>query len=120
MRKRTLALAAPAAALVVAAAAPGQTRVTTLRASVDDPGTIALTRSGKAVTRLRAGTYRVVVSDTSSDHNFSLRKAGGPTRQLTTVEFVGTRTVTVKLAKGRWQFFCVPHEWLMRGFVTVG
>ena len=120
MLKRALLLAAPAAALVAAAAAPGQTWVTTLRASVDDPGTIALTRNGKPVSRLRAGTFRIVVTDTSADHNFSLRKAGGPTKQLTTVAFVGTRTVTVRLGKGRWEFFCVPHEWLMRGFVTVG
>jgi plastocyanin len=119
MLQRTLALVAPAAALVVVAAAAGQTHAPALRAYVDDPGKISLTRNGKPVTHLRAGTYTVVVTDTSADHNFAVRKAGGPTRQLTSVAFTGTRTVTVRLTRGRWEFFCVPHEWLMRGFVTV-
>ena len=109
-----LALTAVAAALARAQATP------TLRATVGPGYTIALKQNGKKVTRLKAGSYRIVVADASDDHNFGLRRVGGPTRSLTSVAFTGTRTVTVKLTNGRWEFYCAPHEPMMRGFVAVG
>jgi plastocyanin len=122
MIKRTLVLMqlAVLGALVAVAAAPAQTQVTTLRGSVTDAARITLTQNGRKVTRLKPGTYRIVVSDTSDEHNFALRKVGGATRQLTAVDFMGTKTATVKLTAGRWEFFCAPHESFMRGFVRVG
>lgn len=122
MIKRTLVLMTLAAvgALIAIAAAPAQSRVVTLRGAVTADAKITLTQNGKKVTRLKAGTYRIVVRDASGDHNFALRKAGGATKQLTTVPFTGTRTATVTLTNGRWEFFCVPHESFMRGSVSVG
>ena len=104
--------------------APAQPRTastaTTLRASVGPGFTISLKRNGKKVVRLKAGAYRVLVSDASSEHNFALKRVGGATRTLTTVGFTGTRTVQVRLTNGRWEFFCAPHEPVMRGFIAVG
>ena len=70
---------------------------------------------GKKVTKLKAGaTYRFVVSDRSEDHDFRL-VGPGTSRVLTGVEFVGTRTVTLKLKAGAYRFFCAPHADDMNG-----
>jgi plastocyanin len=39
----------------------------------------------------------------------------GVNRTLTGVDFVGTKTVTVKLGAGRYTFVCTPHSDEMRG-----
>ncbi len=83
------------------------------------PGfTISLKKNGVAVKTLRAGTYRIVVSDKASIHNFVL-EGPGVERDITTVPFVGTKTVTVKLRKGKYKYYCRPHESGMFGFVRV-
>ena len=121
-RKLILAGLVGVLALTAVAAALARTRATpTLRATVGPGYTIALKQNGKKVTRLKAGSYRIVVADASGDHNFALRRVGGgPARSLTSVAFTGTRTVTVKLTNGRWEFYCAPHEPMMRGFIAVG
>jgi len=93
--------------------------VTTVRGSVGPGFTINLTKAGARVKSLRAGTYRFVVSDRSSQHNFVLRR-GSTVKQLTSVPFVGTRSVTVKLARGTWTYFCAPHASMMNGRFSVG
>jgi plastocyanin len=121
IRKLVFASLVAALALTAVAAALGQGQATpTLRATVGPGYTIALKQNGKKVTRLKAGSYRVVVADASSEHNFALRRAGRDARSLTGVAFKGTRTVTVRLTNGRWEFYCAPHEPMMRGFVAVG
>jgi plastocyanin len=83
---------------------------------------ITLKKGGKKVKTLKAGKYKFTISDKSSAHNFALKQVtGGKYRKvLTGVTFVGTKTVTVKLKKGKWEFYCVPHESLgMRGFFRV-
>jgi len=120
-RKLILAGLVGALALTAVAAALARTQARpTLRATVGPGYTIALKQNGKKVTRLKARSYRIVVADASDDHNFALRRVGGPARSLTSVAFTGTRTVTVKLTNGRWEFYCAPHEPMMRGFVAVG
>jgi plastocyanin len=32
---------------------------------------------------------------------------------------MGTKSVTVKLTKGQWKFYCKPHESQMFGFFAV-
>ena len=93
-----------------------------LRGTVGPGFTITLTRNGKRVTRLKAGTYRIRVSDRSSAHNFELEREHGSRfeRDITSVRFTGTRTITVRLANGRYKYYCEPHEAQMRGFFTVG
>jgi plastocyanin len=38
---------------------------------------------------------------------------------MTDVSFVGSKTVTVKLTKGSYSFYCEAHESLMHGAFTV-
>ena len=74
------------------------------------PGyTITLkTPAGKAVKRLKLGTYTVVVRDRSSFHDAHIVAPGFD--RSTTVPFVGTRTWKMKLARtGTLRFLCDPH-----------
>jgi plastocyanin len=122
MFRALLAIAATAATalLLVATSSGGGSAATTLRGSVGPGFTIKLTKAGKAVKSIKAGTYRLVVADRSSAHNFVLERQGGAERQITSVRFVGTKTVTVKLTKGVWKFYCEPHAAMMVGRVAVG
>ena len=64
------------------------------------PGyTISVTVGGKKVTKLKAGAYRFVVSDRSTDHDFHLM-GPGVMKTLTTEDFVGTKSVVLKLRRG--------------------
>jgi plastocyanin len=113
---------AAAAALLVATAATGRASAPpTLHGSVGPGFTIKLTKGGTAVKRLRPGTYRLVVADRSTVHNFVLEKErSGAERQLTSVSFTGTRAVTIKLTAGVWKFYCDPHAAAMFGRFRVG
>ena len=84
-----------------------------LRASVGANGTATL--SSRSV---RAGSYKVTVRDHSRRHNFRL-SGPGTRKQITGVEFVGTKTITVRLAPGKYTFVCVPHADDMRGGFNV-
>ena len=83
------------------------------------PGhTITLKLGGKRVTKLKAGTYRFVVSDRSDEHDF--RVVGpGVSRVLTSEEFIGTKSVVLTLKKGSYRYFCAPHADMMRGAFKV-
>jgi hypothetical protein len=73
------------------------------------PGfTITLTKSGKAVKTLPHGAYKIVVRDKSAIHNFHLF-GPGLNKVVTTVPFVGTKTITVTLKKGTYTFQCDVH-----------
>ena len=74
--------------------------------------------TGRKVTRIKAGKYTFVITDKSTIHNFALEK-GRKHRELTTVRFVGKKTVTLTLTKGKWIFVCEPHESTMKGSFTV-
>jgi hypothetical protein len=109
--------------MLLATAALGTSSAPVTLSGAVGPGfTIKLTKDGKIVKRLKAGTYRFVISDRSASHNFELEKepGGKPSRSLTSVGFKGIRSVTVKLTNGRWKFYCEPHNTVMRGFFTVG
>jgi plastocyanin len=91
----------------------------TLKGTVGPGFTITLKNSkGKKVKTLKAGTYRLVVSDKASIHSFVL-EGPGVSRTITSVPFVGTKAVTVKLRKGNYKYYCRPHESSMFGFVAV-
>jgi plastocyanin len=109
------------AALAVASAAIGAPTATKLKGTVGPGFTIKLTKAGKKVKSLPAGKYTFVVSDKANIHNFVLEKEKGGKfeKALTGVSFIGTKTVTVKLAKGKWKYYCRPHESSMHGFFTV-
>ncbi len=85
----------------------------------DGPGfTITLKRLGKPVTTVKAGTYSITVADKSNIHNFHLM-GPGLNKVITTVPFVGTKTVVVKLRKGVYRFICDPHRTIMKGSFKV-
>jgi len=117
-----LVAAVAVGALLLSTAAFGRSAAShKLRGTVGPSYTISLTQSGKKVKKLKAGTYTFVISDKASIHQFTVEqeKGGKFEKALTSVPFVGTKTVKVKLKKGQWKYYCKPHESLMHGFFKV-
>jgi plastocyanin len=105
VKRVLLLMGAAALALALAATAVADTSKLT---GVSGPGfTITLKSGSKAVTTLKAGTYKIVVEDKSSIHNFHL--IGPGVNKTTTVPFTGTQTWTVKLKAGSYTFQCDIH-----------
>ncbi len=119
MRTRIVLAACLAAALAAAGTAGARPAVTKLKGTVGPGFTITLRNaSGKKVTSLKAGTYEITVSDKSPIHDFVLEGAGLE-EKITKVPFTGTKTVTVKLKKGKYEYYCTPHRSSMSGFLKV-
>ena len=109
---------AAAAALAVASQAFGTSSAGgTLKGTVGPGFTITLKQNGKTVKSLKAGTYKFVVTDKASIHNFVVEREKGGTfeKTITGVGFKGTKTVKITLKKGEWKFYCAPHESSMNG-----
>jgi plastocyanin len=105
---RTPLLATAALALGCAAATPALAASTPLAGSVGPGFTITLAKGGKAVKTLKPGSYTITVKDRSDAHNFHLF-GPGVKKVVTSVPFVGTKTVTVTLKKGTYTIQCDPH-----------
>ena len=116
MKAVSLAAAAvAAAALAIAGAALGSSSSTPTLKGVVGPGySVSLTKGGKKVKTLKAGKYRIVVSDKSSFHSSVLEreKPDKPKleKDITGVGFTGTKTVVMTLKPGSWRFYCSVHE----------
>jgi plastocyanin len=111
MHRRTIAVLATVALASVGAASPAlaaRGAATPLAGTVGPGFTITLAKAGKKVTTLKAGTYTITVSDKASVHNFHLI-GKGLDKEITTVPFVGTKKLTVTLAKGTYTYQCDPH-----------
>ena len=110
LRSRTLAAAgALAASLALSAPALAGSSASTPLAGTVGPGfTIKLTKGGTSVKTLKPGSYTLTVRDKSASHNFHIF-GPGVAKVVTTVPFVGTKTVTVTLKKGTYTFQCDPH-----------
>ena len=115
MRIRFALAAAAAAALLVATAA--QAAPPKLVGTVGPGFTIVLKKGTAKVTKLKAGKYTFVIKDKSNIHNFHLKGPVGKT--FTSVSFVGTKTVTLTLKKGKYSYVCDPHVGTMHGSFTV-
>ena len=90
-----------------------------LVATVGPGYTISLkTVTGKRVNSLTRGTYTIVVKDRSDEHNFYVR-GPGVSKSFTGVDFIGTKTVNVRLGSGRYAFVCTPHSDEMHGSFSV-
>lgn len=89
----------------------------TLNGTVGPGFTITLTQNGQPVTSLKAGTYKIVVDDKASIHDFHLTGPG--VDEATEVSGTGTTTWTVTLQPGDYSFVCDPHASTMNGSFTV-
>jgi len=122
---RLLIIGAPAAvAATVAAAALGQgdgVTATKLQGAGGPGYTISPTNAGKKVKTLKPGMYTITVTDRSPMHNFTLEKETKPNieKHVTATGFTGTKTITVKLVKGHWKYYCSVHEPQMYGWFWV-
>ena len=117
----TLAVGATAAALTASALARGDA-VKTLTGTVgkNNAYKISLVGStGKKVTTLKAGTYKLVIHDDSTFHNYELDGPHGKSWKFTSVPFKGSKTFTLKLVAGRYKAYCAPHEATMFQRFTV-
>ena len=108
------ALASAGAALSGSTGFTGSTGTRTLKGVVGPGYSITLKLNGKTVKKLKAGTYKIVVTDKSPIHNFTLERER-PSRPklektLTSVGFSGTKTVTWTLKPGSWRAYCSIHE----------
>ena len=121
-RSLLVATAGIAAALVVAGTAFSQGTAAPKLVGTVGPGfSIKLTKGGAKVSSLKAGKYTFVIHDKASIHNFVIEQQQGGKfeKALTGVRFMGTKTVTVTLKRGKWKYYCAPHEAIMHGFFTV-
>jgi plastocyanin len=115
MKALSVAAVVTAAVLALAGAAIGSRSSTpTLKGTVGPGYTVSLTKGGKKVTSLTAGTYKIVVSDKSNFHNSVLEreKPSKPKleKDISGTGFTGTKTVTMTLKPGSWRFYCSVHE----------
>jgi plastocyanin len=105
-----------AAAGALAGTAPTAAAPAPSVAGTVGPGfTIVLTKGGRKVTKLKAGTaYRFVITDRAAIHDFHLR-GPGLDRVFTSLGLQGTKSFSLKLKKGAHRFLCVPHASFMHG-----
>jgi len=108
MSRRIFALATAALAVGAVAAGWGSAALPKLVGEVGPGFTIEVKMAGKDVKSLKAGTYTLKVEDKGAIHNFHLI-GPGLNKVVTRVPFVGTKTVTVKLRKGKYTYKCDPH-----------
>ena len=118
MNRLKLAAVAALAAFVLPAAS-GLAASPKLIGTVGPGFTITLTQGGKKVKTLKAGKYTFVVTDKSANHSFGIDGPNGWSKDATTVPFTGTKTFTVTLKKGKYKYYCQPHESFMFGNFTV-
>jgi plastocyanin len=111
-RVRLAVVVALAAALVVVPAFAAPAAVTLL-GSVGPGFDISL----KNAKNLKPGTYKLVVNDKGSSHNFRLEGPGVDVG--TSVGGTGFKRFTVKLTRGSYRFYCAPHASSMKGSFRV-
>jgi hypothetical protein len=119
-RKAAAVIAIVIAAALAAAGAAFSTSsmsVPTLKGVVGPGYTISLKKGGIKVKTLKAGKYRIVVTDKAAIHNFTLEreKPSSPhfEKHITSTAFTGTKTLTWTLKPGSWRAYCSIHEALM-------
>ena len=86
----------------------------TLYATVGPGFVITLKKkSGVVVTSVKTGTWKIVVDDKSSVHNFHLT-GPGTVNKTTTVSQIIKKTWTVTLKAGTYTYKCDPHATTMK------
>jgi len=116
---QSLLLGVVAAAALIATGNALAASPKTVTGTVGPGFTIGLAMHGKKVAKLKAGTtYRFIMRDRSSIHDFHL-SGPGLNRVLTSVPFTGTKSFVLRLRKGRYRFVCDPHAGIMHGRFNV-
>jgi hypothetical protein len=77
----------------------------TLAGTVRSAGKLTLALQGKAVSKLKAGRYKITVADKTPARSFVIKKKGHSATTVSGVSFVGTHSVTVNLTAGQWTFY---------------
>jgi hypothetical protein len=80
----------------------GSVTVGTLSGTVGSTGALQLTYKGHTVTTLKPGRYTVTIVDTSTHNGFLLH--GRSTVTVSSVPYVGKKSLVVDLRTGRWYF----------------
>jgi protocatechuate 3,4-dioxygenase beta subunit len=107
MTRITLLAAGLVAALVLAAPI-GAMGPTKLKGTTGPGFTITLKKGTAMVKTLKPGKYTITVQDRSTIHNFRL-KGPGLNKQITSLSFTGSKSVTVTLKRGKYTYQCDPH-----------
>jgi hypothetical protein len=115
---RIAILAAGLVAVLAFAAPSGAMGPTKLKGTVGPGFTIVLKKGTTKVKTLKPGKYSITVADKSKIHDFHL-KGPGMSKVITATPFMGTKTVTVTLKKGKYTYVCDPHATVMKGSFTV-
>ena len=113
---RALIVAVAVALVAVAAATPMSPPK--LTGTVGPGFTISLKQGTKLVKALKAGTYTFFVTDKADIHSFHLRGPGA-NKVITGVGFKGTKTVTIALKKGTYNYMCDVHPTMHGSFKVV-
>ena len=100
-------LAAAVVAALIAVPAYAKSSAVTLKGEVGPGYTIEVTKGGKDLKTIKAGTYKIKVEDKSSIHNFHLKGPG--LSKKTSVSFMGETTWTIKLKPGKYTYQCDIH-----------
>ena len=119
MTRKIIAVAAAVSALALLLGGTATAAPVTVVGKVGPGYTITLTVGGKKVKKLKAGaSYRFVISDRSSDHDFRL-KGPGTSKVLSGEGFTGQKATVLKLRRGTHRFYCAPHSDEMQGRFAV-
>jgi plastocyanin len=113
MSRIRLATAVAVTVALVAVPAFAASSAVTLLGSVGPGFEISL----KNAKNLKPGTYKLVVNDKATNHNFRLEGPGVDVG--TTVGGKGFKRFTVKLKRGTYRFYCQPHAATMKGSFRV-
>ena len=75
----------------------------TLTVVVTAAGRLSASFKGKSVGSLKAGSYRISITDRSTSSGLVLVEKGHGARQMTAARYVGKRSVLVTLTTGSWR-----------------
>ncbi len=76
----------------------------TLTGTISASGRLTLAFKGKSVGHLKAGRYRITITDKSSSRGLVLQKPTSRTLDVTGLSYMGKRSATVQFTKGTWRF----------------
>jgi plastocyanin len=100
------------AVVALVAAAPAGAMTGSLTGTVGPGFTISMSKK-----TVKAGKYKIVVSDKGTIHNFHLRGPG--VNKTTSISGTGTSTWSVTLRKGTYKYQCDVHASSMHGTLKV-